>query len=211
MCHIYESQYGRLRILKFEKYEKLFMKTWFKNLFTSRGRSGLSGSSGALPATFFLDCPRALMKGTNPLLLHSENVNVLSARMECYIYESQYGGLRIQKSRNKTISVRDGGLTILWPYMLIPKMASRGHVRVGSGMGHPPANTRVSSIKVRLHPCHFISTLMCDFASQLVYIRTTYMIILVGCSMCCVLLVIFRDWCLIMFPMTCVIARVEQS
>ena len=89
-------------------------------------------------------------------------------------------------------------------------MASRGHVRVGSGMDHPPANIRVSSIKVRLHPCHVISTLMCDVASQLVYIRTMYMIILVGCSMCCVLLVIFRDWCLIMFPMTCVIARFEQ-
>ena len=59
--------------------------------------------------------------------------------------------------------VRDGNLTCFWPYMLIPKMASRGHVRVGSGMDHPPANIRVSSIKVRLHPCHFICTLMCDF------------------------------------------------
>jgi hypothetical protein len=119
--------------------------------------------------------------------------------------------MRCQKHvRSQSRTVRDGGLTCFWPYMLIPKMASRGHVRVGSGMVHPPANTRVSSIKVRLHPCHFISTLMCDFASRLVYNRATYMIILVGCSMCCVLLVISRDWCLIMFPMTCVIARFDQ-
>ena len=78
MCYLYEREVDGLRILKFEKYKEISMKTCLKRLFTSLGSSG---ASGPLPATKFLDLHRALKEGKNPLLSHPGIVSRLKKKL----------------------------------------------------------------------------------------------------------------------------------